>query len=329
MTSTERRARRAAALLALGVATLTPCLAEAQTPRHSAEDIAQARALFFKAKEQRAAGDVAGALEKFKAAHALGGTPLTALELGRTYRMLGLLIEAREAFLAVGRLPLAKEETSRSADARREAAELAEQLEARIPTVTIVVREAPGAELVVTIDGATVPAAALVAPRPLNPGPHTLVVTSGSRRDAARIVLGEAEMKTVELRPSAAPAPPGDPLPSIPATPKARLRAHQVLAYASLGVGGAGALTGAILGALAIHAESTVAGACQGTVCPTRVDGDLRAGRELGTGSTVAFVFGGAAVAAGVSGLLIARSRPAAGVRPWIGPGSAGLEGRF
>ncbi len=70
-------------------------VAFAQQP--STADIAQARTLYNQGKELRERGDTAKALEKLKAAHALAGTPLTGLELGRTYMMLGQLLEAREA----------------------------------------------------------------------------------------------------------------------------------------------------------------------------------------------------------------------------------------
>jgi hypothetical protein len=310
--------RRAAVILTLAAFAIVPSAARAQAPRHSAGDIAQARALFHLAKEQRDAGDVEGALEKFKAAHELGGTPLTGLELGRTYRMLGQLIEAREAFLAVARLPVVAEETSRSAEARREAAELAEKLEGRIPGISIVVTGMAGAPVEVSIDDVTVPSAALVAPRPVNPGRHTVVATAGAVRAGATLELREGESKTVALRLPAPAAPPS--------------RAPRVVSYTSFGVGGAGLVAGAITGAVSFHDASVVKSACQGTVCPRSVDGDIATGRTLGTVSTVAVVFGGAGVAAGVIGLLLSRSRPpreAAAVRPWIGPGSAGIGGTF
>jgi hypothetical protein len=328
MTSTDPRVR-GAALFALAFAAMSPSPAWAQASPHSAADIAQARALFNKAKEQRDSGDTAGALEKFKAAHALGGTPLTGLELGRTYRILGLLVEARETFLAVARLPRVTEETSRSADARREAAALAEQLEARIPSVTIVVSGAKSGEFTVAIDDATVPSAALVAPRPLDPGWHTVVAMRGPLRAEARIELREGEAKTVQLR---LPAP-SAPIRPLPVREGSRSSAAGVIAATSLSVGGAGVVAGAITGALAFHDAAAVNAACQGTACLRSIDGDLRTGRALGTVSTVAFVFGGAGVASGILGLVVGRSRPApreaAEVRAFIAPRNVGLGGTF
>ncbi|MGA2451387.1 MAG: hypothetical protein ABTD50_22245 [Polyangiaceae bacterium] len=61
-----------------------PSLVFAQEP-HSAADIAQGREFFGEGLALRDKGDIAGALEKFKAAHALAGTPISGLELGRAY----------------------------------------------------------------------------------------------------------------------------------------------------------------------------------------------------------------------------------------------------
>src|SRR5512143_1729383 len=88
----------------------------------SAEDFATARALYKEGKDLRAAGDLKGALEKLKAAHALGHTPITGIELARTQVQLGLLVEARETCLGVARLAVESDETGRSADARKDAA---------------------------------------------------------------------------------------------------------------------------------------------------------------------------------------------------------------
>jgi hypothetical protein len=89
--------------------------------QHSAADLAQARQLFNQGLGLRDKGDAVGAIEKLRAANAVAATPITGIELGRTYASAGRLVEAREALLAVGRLPVAPQETARSAAARADA----------------------------------------------------------------------------------------------------------------------------------------------------------------------------------------------------------------
>src|SRR5260370_9639490 len=89
------------AAIALATA-LAPQLAFGQS-QASPSDIAQARELFNQGLHLRDAADLNGALKKFKAAHSLAQTPLTALELGRTYMQVGKLLEARETLLSIAR----------------------------------------------------------------------------------------------------------------------------------------------------------------------------------------------------------------------------------
>jgi tetratricopeptide (TPR) repeat protein len=112
-----------------------PRTARAQTPP---DDVAQARELFVRASELRDQGDAKGALEKFKAAHALAVNPVTTFELARTYEALGMLEEARSAYESIAVLPVLADETERATAARRDGAKAAEALKSRMtpPAVT-------------------------------------------------------------------------------------------------------------------------------------------------------------------------------------------------
>jgi hypothetical protein len=207
--------------------------------------------------------------------------------------------------------------------------------------VSIVVSGMPGDQVVVTVDGVSIPTAALVAPRLMNPGAHVIVATAGSARDEARIELREGESKKVELKsspqpgaPPLAPAPPPALEPVAPpqsAAPASNTPA--VLMGVGFGLGGVGLLVGAITGGIAMSKASSVSAACQGLTCPRSVDSDLSSGRALGNASTAMFVVGGAGVVVGVVGVVLARkSKPpsdAARVTPWVGLGRAGLAGSF
>jgi hypothetical protein len=312
----------------------------------SAGDVAQARELFNQGLALRDKGDLAGAIEKLRAAHALASTPITGIELGRTYASSGKLVEAREAFLSVGRLPVSPQETAHSARARVDAAQLAEQVRPRIPSLLVKVTGVPLESVAVTLDGAAVPPEALTAPRLVNPGSHELVATSTSGGSAKTTVdVKEGEARTVELKivfsagTPTRPAPPAEPaaVPSVAGSPDAGGAGQpsalpSVMAFGGFGLAGVGIVAGSVTGVMALSKGASVKNACDGLTCPRSVDGDLSSGRTLATVSTISFVAAGVGAALGVTGLLLRphqESAPAstAWVTPWVGPGSAGVSG--
>jgi hypothetical protein len=148
----------------------------------------------------------------------------------------------------------------------------------------------------------------------------------------------DVELKLVPTAGTAAVAPLPAPATELPAVPPETAHASggwSPLVYVGLGTAAAGVLVGSVTGVMSLSKASSVSSACQGTVCPRSVDGDLQSGRTLGTVSTIAFIAAGAGVVAGVVGLLITPRQEAAGpaaaasLVPWVGPGSAGLSGRF
>ncbi len=206
-----RVATRAAFTLAVAACLIAPA-ARAQT----AEDLETARALFKEGRELRAAGDLHGALTKLKAAHAVGRTPITGLELARTHVLAGELVEAREVALDVARIRVAPDETERSAAARVEAAQLAQELRDRIPDVTVHVTGAPaGLVPEVVIDGRALPPDLVGEPFKIDPGDHVVaVIARAGATSKATVTVGERESRQVSLAyPPAAP-PPEAPRPS-------------------------------------------------------------------------------------------------------------------
>jgi hypothetical protein len=315
----------------------------AQQP--SAGDVAQARELFNEGLALRDKGDLAGAIEKLRAADALARTPITGIELGRTYLSAGKLVEARETLLAVGRLRVTPQETARSTSARAEAARLAEQVRARIPSLVIQISGVPIESVAVTIDGAAVPTEALTAPRLVNPGSHVLVATSTSGGSTTtKVDVKEGESRTVQLTitfTGGAPAPPAgtvtlappaagaqDTVP--PAQPSSSSPVRSVLLFGGFGLAAAGAVAGSVTGVMALSKGSSVKNACDGLICPTSVNGDLTSGRSLATVSTISFVVAGVGAVAGVVGLALhphAEGGAAAWLTPWVAPGGAGMAG--
>jgi hypothetical protein len=331
-------------LVAGALVALAPARAASAQP--SPSDVAQARELYNQGKDLRSKGDVAGALEKLKAAHAIAGTPLTGLELGRTYAQMGRLVEAQETFLSVARIPVRPEETTRSAAARRECETLAEETRAKIPALTIKVTGVPVDTVAVTVDGAAVPTQALAAPRFVDPGAHEVSARSTTGGTAeTRVDLKEGESRTVELTisfkgaPAAAPSTiwnaPAAAAPSAHAT--GGMTTLRLLGLVSGGVGVVGVGVGGVFAGMASSASSSQQSACPS---PTNCPNHAQALSDHSTYQTdtaleiTGFLAGGVLLAAGVTMFVVggrnAESEPDSKttglvVLPAVLPGGAGM----
>ena len=224
---TVRARRLARVLFVLAVAAATP-IAVAAAGEPSASDIETARTAFKEGLELRdKKADLAGALEKFKAAHKLIGTPRTGYELGKTYMMMGRLVEAREVFLQVEHMPIKPDESPEAKKSRKESTDLAASLDQRIPQLKVIVKGVPaGLTPIVTVDGENVPFEALVVPRRVNPGAHVVLVkVTGAVDQSQSVDLKEGETREVAIAiPASAmatptPTPPPAPTSGEPTDP--------------------------------------------------------------------------------------------------------------
>jgi len=326
------------ALLLFTLATAAPALAEP-----SAADLESARALFKEANSLRDAGQHQAALEKYRAANALGRTPITGLELGRAYVTLGQLVEARDVLLAVDRLPVKAGESDKATEARRAATELARDLGERIPSVTIqIVGAQPGVAVTLLVDNVIVPPEAHSLPRKLNPGSHTVEAQVGgapgkpvpfqlAERDAKQVTV------TVEASQSAAPPPPvaaavapvavapvAAPPPPPPEDPAARAAREQAaeqkrkndelssertmylgLGYTAVGLGVVGLVIGAVAAGNAMGAADTLDKECVDGRCPASSQGTLDSGESSATLAGIGMLSG--LVFSGVGVVLIVK----------------------
>jgi hypothetical protein len=332
-----------ALLLGVALAVGSPMgVALAQQP--SAVDVAQARELFNQGLRLREKGDPNGALEKLKAAHALANTPITGLELGKTYELIAKLVEAREVLLSIGRLPVQPSETARSTAARTEGARLAEDLRPRIPTLTVRITGAPASAVTVSIDDAPIPSEGLEA-RPVNPGSHDVSARASSGNPVhASVEVKEGEARDVELKiapASLAMQPPPTTSSLSPTTPESPSAGSggglSPVFFAGVGVAGAGLIAGAVTGGLAIGKASSAHSACNSTdlTCTAAGYNDVTSGRTLGNIATVSFIVAGVGAVVGVIGFIISphnhedSAAKGASVGPSIGLGGAGLQGTF
>ncbi|MBN9165299.1 MAG: hypothetical protein BGO98_21660 [Myxococcales bacterium 68-20] len=303
MTS-SRRAPRASAV-ALPTLLFVLGLSGAAHAQRTAQDIASARQLYNDGIELRDKGDMKGALEKFKAAHALGNTPLTGIELCRAHSALSQPVEAREVCLGVGRIAPLPEESQRSKDARNDAARLAEAEKTKIGSIRIKVTGVPaGWQPTVVVDGATVPAAALNEPRSVNPGVHTITAKVGSGPETrATLETHVGETKDLEL--GVQPPPENEkpePVTGAGSQPQPReKKKSNTFATVSFAVAGVSAVIGTIAGLSAISGEGDLDKECGSKICGRDQWDALDSARTAGNVSTVFFVVAGVA---GITGLV-------------------------
>jgi len=340
----RRRPASLAAALVVGlmIASSAPsALAQPHVP--TAQELETARNLYKEGKDLRARGDLPGALEKLQAAHALGNTPVTGIELARTYAQVGQLVEAREVALSIARSPVAGDETEKSAEARVDAAKLASELRPRIPTLLVHVQGvAAGEPAHLVIDRFAVPDAALGEPMKVNPGAHVVVlrVGEGAATREARGEVDAAEGKAAELTLTVPPPPPAPPPPPEVPSPAPVQRSTLVLKL-GFGTAIAGAAVGLFTGASALVKKGQLDGECNAAKqCGPENGGapDLFTARTYANASTIAFSVGAAGLVVGVIGLVTSRGdgRPApskgdydARIAPWLGLGAAGVHGTF
>ncbi|MFI5297221.1 MAG: tetratricopeptide repeat protein [Polyangiales bacterium] len=287
------------------------------------DDRSAAQEAFGRGMSERARGDRVASLASFKGAHARLPSPITGLELGRAYMLLGRFVEARREFDAVVRSPAKPVESSIAKAARTEAAALSTEVGARIAKVSIVVTGAHD-DLVLTIDGVVVVHDARDSSHDVDPGRHHVVAEHGGLKSDRAIDVAEGSRATVTFVFGA------QDVSSYDRVVVDSERHAPTWVYGALVVGGVGIGVGSIAGLFALSDRSTLgctSGRCTGT--QTGVDG-LNRNAEI---STISFAIGVAGVGLGVYGLLTGSSRTepskSASVEPWIGFGSIGLTGSF
>ena len=315
--------------------------------QRTATDIESARQLYNQGIELRDRGDLRGALEKLKAAHALGNTPITGVELCKLHASLAQPVEAREVCLGVGRIPPLAGETAHSQEARNEAARVAEDMRPKISILRLHIVGVPqGRDPVVVVDGATVPLAALGEPRAVNPGRHELNAHVGRGVETrAQIDLGPGETKDITMQ--VAPPPPDDdgtPPPGHDTRPRER---SNTLATVGWVIGGVGLGIGSVAGIVALGDKSDLDKKCTDNICGTADHSALDTARKWGNVSTTFFIIGGVGIALGLIATIAApRSSSAQTVPPKavafvppkpkaititpdFGPGGVGIHGAF
>jgi len=294
----------------------------------SAGDLATARNALKEGLALREKGDLVAALGRFTTAFDLVQTPVTGFELGKTHLLMGHVLQAHELFQKIGRIPPALEESQRSATAREEATRLAADLEPRIPSLRIHLKLPPDATASVRIDDDPIATTGAVTPRAVEPGKHVIVARAGDGpEERVTIEIAEGETKDVELAPQwvAPKAPP-------PAAGQVvYLRQTNPMVFVGFIASSVALTLTGVSAAVAVNAAGNAHDGCGKDYCPQFVrDSDIAVMR---TWVAVTVVAGAASIAFFTVGV-ISISKPTneritAGVKPYIGPGAAGVVGRF
>ncbi|MDC0740699.1 hypothetical protein [Polyangium mundeleinium] len=223
----------AAALLLTTQAHAQPSAASRQT----------ARTLLLEGRELLESGDARAALAKFRAAHEIMGVPTTGLDVAKALEALGQLIEARAMAYEVTQMPLPPNAPAAFTNAQAAGEQAVEALDSRIPSLMLRIEGAPREAVRVTVDGETIPAAALTMALARNPGSHEIVMTAPGYRTVRRsVVLKDGVLAAVEV--PIVLERDIDITTKVDATTKTEAGRSKALIYAGVGVAGALAAVG-------------------------------------------------------------------------------------
>jgi hypothetical protein len=167
----------------------------------TAQEKDSARGLMDAGDAHFAARRYADALEAYRAADDIMGVPSTKFAVGKAQEELGLLVEARDSFLAVVRIPMGDAEPPPFMYARAEAAIRQAILITRIPTLEVTAEGLPpGASFAVTIDGYELSSALSSGPIGVDPGLRVVSARSpGFHSGEHEVVLAEGESRQLAV----------------------------------------------------------------------------------------------------------------------------------
>jgi len=341
----------AAAALSSVVAATSPCAAQTDEQRAGARAAATQGAQAFSEKRW------ADAVDLFTRAESIVHSPVHLLYLARAYENLGSLVKARETYIKITNEEIPAGATQPIRSAHADAEKELQALEPRVPYVSVVVQGGGPKPVTVTMDGIQVPPALIGVPRPVDPAEHRFeAVAEGMDSAVSSVVVREGRSETVvlTLHPSAtAPAAPaGAPAPvttgfaAMPAAPPPAPPGADTghgpspLTWVAFGVGavGIGVGTGFLLSSNSkVHdANDLCTAGPDHDACPANVAGKAASlddeARTARTISIVGFVVGGVGVATGATLLVLGlghKEPAAASIEPFVGLGSAGVNGRF
>ena len=315
----------------------------------SDEDKGTARTLLVEGNDALDKKDYARALSCFERADALFHAPTILIGSARARAALGKLVGAREAYNRIVNETVPPNASPAFLKAIEDARVEVTALMPRVPSIIIDVQGADLSKVSATIDGASIPNAALGVKRPADPGKHVVRVGGPgfeTSEVSVTVAEGKTETVTVQLKagegtpPVATEAPVGvggrgAPIGPPPgAEPRETGNTLRTVGWVSLGVGAAGLVVGGVTGGMAIakHGDIVGTGNCTNGKCLPSQQSDVNTYNTLGGVSTAGFIAGGVLAATGAVLIFTAPKRPQAGtgtITPMLGLGYLGARGTF
>ncbi len=295
-----------------------PSVPADQKGRDEAQDLGE------KGVQAYANGDWEQSRQLFRNAYQLVPAPTLAIREADALVKLGRLVEAREIYSRVSQSLVDDESPAAFRLAVKRAAVELRDLDPLVPRLTVTLHPDDRATARVLVDGKVMDDAAYGRAQMVDPGRHHVEVFDGTGRLVFErsVELAKGEHEAVVAIVEEAPELP-------------RSSTQQTIGWTSLAVGGAGAAIGITTGLLAARHRGNLEEQCTNDVCPPSAQGDLDAYRSLRSASFVGYGVGLAGLGLGATLLLTSGVEDAgaksesAGIRPWIGPSSAGVGGRF
>jgi tetratricopeptide (TPR) repeat protein len=326
---------------------VTLLLGASQSSAQSDADVSTAREIAKEGLSAYDAGRYEEASQKLSRALEVVGVPTLALYTARANAKLGRWVRALDLYLLATRLRSKGASEAAQLEAQREAEKERTELLAVVPRLSIEVEGGSLQDVEVTIDGRAVDRSQLGGVEFVDPGNHLIVARRGAEVVKAHLSISQRETKTAVLSLGSLPesvtdhdAAPRD----VFASPKTNLEGSErrmrvtdhgatqrTFGWVGLGVGGAGLLTGAGLGAwLLLERPRLEDAGCAGSSCYDDQGKDVDRYNAVRTASLVGFVAGTAFAAVGAALLFTASPEGSpATTAVVVGPGFASIRGNY
>jgi hypothetical protein len=306
---------------------ITPAMTVWAAP--SKQDIAAAQEAMKEGAAAEKKSDWSAARDAYQRAVDKNETPDARLHLARAEAKLGHLTEASDQYNVITETKVVPAPIK--AAAKKELAAIKD----RIPKITVKVPA--GFSGTVRIDKVELTSANFGQPVEINPGTRNVMVEAEGYEPFKKTLIvadGANEVVDVTLVPVKKGPAEGEEVKVDTNDGSTR----RTLGYISLGLGGAGLITGIAAGAASMSTRNQLKSSCTNNVCAESERDNYDKGKMQATISTVGWIVAGVGVGAGLVLLLTAPSKKKeapkpedekTSITPYFGPGSLGVYGRF